>query len=175
MIELALLAGSDYTEGINGIGIVTAMEIVAEFDSLLKFKEWYNSEMDSTSDLKDANDNQLRRRQLKRRLRNAKVELKEDFPPSMVVEAYMFPLVDESLEPFEWSPFDVEKLRQYALDYFGWTKELVDQYLDTASSYEEQATLDSFLIDTRATTSSASKRLSNCIQQLKRNTVGSIK
>ena len=34
LIELALLLGSDYTEGIKGIGPVLAMEILAEFGDL---------------------------------------------------------------------------------------------------------------------------------------------
>ncbi|GMF88658.1 unnamed protein product [[Candida] boidinii] len=33
MIELALLLGSDYTDGIKGIGVVNAMELLAEFDT----------------------------------------------------------------------------------------------------------------------------------------------
>jgi DNA excision repair protein ERCC-5 len=33
MIIFALLLGSDYTEGIKGIGIVNAMEILKVFDS----------------------------------------------------------------------------------------------------------------------------------------------
>ena len=31
MIVLALLCGSDYTDGIRGIGPITAMEILSEF------------------------------------------------------------------------------------------------------------------------------------------------
>jgi len=31
LINMALLCGSDYTEGIQGIGPVTALEILAEF------------------------------------------------------------------------------------------------------------------------------------------------
>ena len=170
MIELALLAGSDYTEGITGIGIVTAMEIIAEFDSLLEFKEWY-SNSDSSTELNDTNINQQRRQQLKKRLKNAKVELKADFPQSLVVEAYLHPLVDESLEPFEWGLIDVEKLRQYALENFGWANDLVNQYLNFASSSEQQSTLDSFLSEARSIVADpASKRLAQCIQQLKRKT-----
>lgn len=43
---LALLLGSDYTEGISGIGIVNAMETIATYPSLeeLKsFREWLES------------------------------------------------------------------------------------------------------------------------------------
>jgi len=34
LIYLALFLGSDYTEGIRGVGIVNGMEIVHAFDSL---------------------------------------------------------------------------------------------------------------------------------------------
>jgi hypothetical protein len=43
---LALLLGSDYTEGISGIGIVNAMETLAAFptiDDLVSFKDWLDS------------------------------------------------------------------------------------------------------------------------------------
>lgn len=43
---LALLLGSDYTEGISGIGIVNAMETIATFPSiedLKAFKQWIDT------------------------------------------------------------------------------------------------------------------------------------
>ncbi|KAH9314682.1 hypothetical protein KI387_023309, partial [Taxus chinensis] len=46
LISMALLLGSDYTEGISGIGIVNAIEVVRTFhedDGLKKFKEWVDS------------------------------------------------------------------------------------------------------------------------------------
>jgi DNA excision repair protein ERCC-5 len=63
LIQLAFLLGSDYTEGIPGVGPVAAMEILAEFDKsnpeevdeeealqapLERFKDWYNSGVDNT-------------------------------------------------------------------------------------------------------------------------------
>ena len=50
LIELALLLGSDYTEGIKGIGPVQAMEILAEFGNLEKFKEWFDKHTKSVAD-----------------------------------------------------------------------------------------------------------------------------
>ncbi|EGG06497.1 uncharacterized protein MELLADRAFT_36164, partial [Melampsora larici-populina 98AG31] len=51
LIQLAYLLGSDYTEGLAGVGPVTAMEILSEFDdehltvagldSLINFKRWW--------------------------------------------------------------------------------------------------------------------------------------
>lgn len=45
LIRLALLTGSDYTEGIQGVGPVCALEIMAEFPSdgleaLEQFRDW---------------------------------------------------------------------------------------------------------------------------------------
>ena len=46
LINIALLCGSDYTEGIRGVGPVTAMEILAKFqgkglEGLQKLKSWW--------------------------------------------------------------------------------------------------------------------------------------
>ncbi|XP_011652266.1 DNA repair protein UVH3 isoform X2 [Cucumis sativus] len=46
LIQMALLLGSDYTEGVSGIGIVNAVEVMNAFpeeDGLHKFKEWIES------------------------------------------------------------------------------------------------------------------------------------
>ncbi|KAM3315089.1 hypothetical protein ACQJBY_033693 [Aegilops geniculata] len=46
LIRMALLLGSDYTEGISGIGIVNAIEVVNAFpeeDGLQQFREWIES------------------------------------------------------------------------------------------------------------------------------------
>ncbi|RWR77112.1 XPG/Rad2 endonuclease [Cinnamomum micranthum f. kanehirae] len=46
LTRMALLLGSDYTEGVSGIGIVNAIEVVNAFpeeDGLQKFREWLES------------------------------------------------------------------------------------------------------------------------------------
>ncbi|XP_058188296.1 DNA repair protein UVH3 isoform X2 [Rhododendron vialii] len=46
LIRMALLLGSDYTEGVSGIGIVNAIEVMNAFpeeDGLTKFREWIES------------------------------------------------------------------------------------------------------------------------------------
>ena len=44
LVSLALLLGSDYTEGINGIGIVNATEVLQSFgtdlNALKRFRDW---------------------------------------------------------------------------------------------------------------------------------------
>lgn len=57
LVQLAFLLGSDYTDGIPGIGPVAAIEILAEFshdddkniiDPLRRFREWYESGHDNS-------------------------------------------------------------------------------------------------------------------------------
>ncbi|KAL2523446.1 DNA repair protein UVH3 [Forsythia ovata] len=46
LVRMALLLGSDYTEGVSGIGIVNAIEVVNAFpekDGLREFREWIES------------------------------------------------------------------------------------------------------------------------------------
>ncbi|KAL3833180.1 hypothetical protein ACJIZ3_007916 [Penstemon smallii] len=46
LVHMALLLGSDYTEGVSGIGIVNAIEVVNAFpekDGLREFREWIES------------------------------------------------------------------------------------------------------------------------------------
>jgi DNA excision repair protein ERCC-5 len=41
LVQLAYLLGSDYVEGLPGVGPVVAMELLKEFTSLHKFKDWW--------------------------------------------------------------------------------------------------------------------------------------
>ena len=47
LVELALLLGSDYTDGVNGVGIVNAMEVISSFTAdaggLQAFRRWVRS------------------------------------------------------------------------------------------------------------------------------------
>ena len=58
LVRLAYLLGSDYVDGLPGVGPVVAMELLKEFpgeDGLHKFKEWWlkvQSGKDSTEDSK---------------------------------------------------------------------------------------------------------------------------
>jgi len=50
LVLVAMLTGSDYTDGVDGVGPVTALEILSEFlsdnalsfESLMKFRDWWN-------------------------------------------------------------------------------------------------------------------------------------
>jgi DNA excision repair protein ERCC-5 len=41
LVQLAYLLGSDYVEGLPGVGPVVAMEVLKEFTNLHTFKDWW--------------------------------------------------------------------------------------------------------------------------------------
>jgi len=64
LIRLAYLLGSDYVEGLPGVGPVVAMELLKEFpgeDGLHKFKDWW-SKVQSGRDREEDNKSKFRNR-----------------------------------------------------------------------------------------------------------------
>ncbi|XP_061180029.1 DNA excision repair protein ERCC-5 homolog [Saccostrea echinata] len=124
LINMALLCGSDYTDGIPGVGPVTAMEILSEFpasdiSSLQAFKSWWEE-----SQKKKRNPNVSKVRSKLRQL-----EVNEGFPDHRIVDAYLKPTVDDSEEAFSWVLPDLDLLREYAKEKLGWTKVKTDEVL----------------------------------------------
>ncbi|KAI7898658.1 uncharacterized protein BX663DRAFT_442633 [Cokeromyces recurvatus] len=128
LIQLAFLLGSDYTEGIPGVGPVAAMEILAEFSGsqdeeeklelpLQRFKDWYNSGKDDTPFQK------------KFRKRHHSLDISDDFPNLIVIDAYYNPTVDHSSQKFEWGHPQLDSLRIFLMEAFGWPEEKADQVL----------------------------------------------
>ncbi|KAI9486539.1 MAG: hypothetical protein EXX96DRAFT_549453 [Benjaminiella poitrasii] len=130
LIQLAFLLGSDYTEGIPGVGPVAAMEILAEFSGtqdkeeeeelktpLERFKNWYNSGKDETPFQK------------KFRKRHNSLDIPEDFPNSIVIDAYYKPTVDDSSQKFEWGHPQLDSLRVFLMEAFGWSESKADEVL----------------------------------------------
>ena len=63
LVRLACLLGSDYTEGLTGVGPVVAMELLKEFpgeDGLERFAEWWRK-VQSGRDKKDKNLSKFRK------------------------------------------------------------------------------------------------------------------
>lgn len=63
LIQLAYLLGSDYTDGLQGVGPVVAMELLKEFpgkDGLWKFREWW-SKVQSGKDSEKESETRFRR------------------------------------------------------------------------------------------------------------------
>ncbi|KAI1288931.1 hypothetical protein F5Y03DRAFT_72330 [Xylaria venustula] len=130
LISIAQLLGSDYTEGLPGVGPVTAVEILSEFpgrDGLKQFHDWWQDvqvhnrpkEADKASNFKK----KFRKSQA------TKLFLPTGFPSPAVFDAYLHPEVDHSTEPFQWGSPDVEGLRQFLMATIGWSQERTDEVL----------------------------------------------
>lgn len=153
LIQLAMLVGSDYTVGINGIGAVTALEILAAFpptpetdgttdqyqslvSSLRKFREWFQNGKQPGAGGKTV---------LKSKLKN--VELFEGFPNLNVAKAYLEPIVDQNAEKFSWGMPDSESLVEYAKAKLGWTRMKTEEILEPVMkrlNEKKQATIKDY-------------------------------
>ena len=130
LISLAQLLGSDYTEGLPGVGPVTAVEILSEFPGkagLEDFKEWWK-DVQSQTRAKAADASSSFRKKF-RKAQAAKLFLPPGFPNPAVYEAYLQPEVDSDSESFQWGVPDVEGLRQFLMATIGWSKERTDEVL----------------------------------------------
>ncbi|KAI0077931.1 PIN domain-like protein [Panus rudis PR-1116 ss-1] len=128
LIRLAYLLGSDYTEGLPGVGPVVAMELLTEFpgtDGLHKFAEWWRK-VQSGRDKPDDNRSKFRKR-FKKRFKD--LYLPDDWPNPAVRDAYYHPTVDKSEEPFKWGLPDLDALRDYLNTELGWDHAKVDETL----------------------------------------------
>lgn len=133
LILLALLVGSDYTTGIQGIGPVTALEILSAFPAgrsteitlshsqlvsgLKEFKAWFSK----------GKKGGVGRASLRSKLKN--IDFSENFPSLHVVEAYLDPKVETSNEKFSWAKPDIIALTLFARDKFGWSPKKTDEIL----------------------------------------------
>lgn len=130
LISLAQLLGSDYTDGIPGVGPVTAVEILSEFpgaSGLSDFRDWWN-DVQSHKRPKEADVASSFRKKF-RKSQAAKLFLPTGFPNPAVYDAYLNPDVDHSAEPFQWGVPDVEGLRRFLMATIGWSKERTDEVL----------------------------------------------
>lgn len=128
LISFAHLLGSDYTEGIPGIGPVTALEILTDFESLDEFKEWCDKvQLGRPQDLEDQLTTPFRRKF--RKTVQKRLFLPPGFPDKRVDEAYLHPEVDSTPEPFQWGVPDLDKLRGFLMATIGWSQERTDEVL----------------------------------------------
>ncbi|KJZ77446.1 hypothetical protein HIM_03170 [Hirsutella minnesotensis 3608] len=130
LISLAQLLGSDYTEGLTGVGPVTAVEILSEFpgkSGLEDFREWWMSVQNQTRP-KEADASSTFRKKF-RKSQGTKLFLPPGFPNPAVYDAYLHPEVDDSGEAFQWGVPDLEGLRRFLMATIGWSKERTDEVL----------------------------------------------
>ncbi|KAJ9474076.1 DNA repair protein RAD2 [Pseudozyma hubeiensis] len=129
LVRLAYYLGSDYTEGLVGVGPVVAMELLALFpgeDGLLKFRDWWIKVQMGQDTIDDTRGKTMRR--IKKNLSN-KVHLETSWPDPQVLKAYYEPTVDESEEAFAWGLPDLDSLRTFLGEYLHWPVSKTDQYL----------------------------------------------
>ncbi|KAI0837507.1 PIN domain-like protein [Hypoxylon sp. FL0890] len=130
LISLAQLLGSDYTEGLPGVGPVTAVEILSEFpgrDGLVKFREWWQ-DVQIHNRPKEADQGSAFRRKF-RKSQATKLFLPPGFPNPAVYDAYLHPEVDSTPEQFQWGVPDVAGLRQFLMNTIGWGEDRTDEVL----------------------------------------------
>ncbi|GAP88799.1 putative DNA excision repair protein rad2 [Rosellinia necatrix] len=130
LISIAQLLGSDYAEGLPGVGPVTAVEILSEFpgnDGLQKFHDWWQ-EVQGRGRPQEADKASAFRKKF-RKAQATKLFLPPGFPSSAVADAYMHPEVDHSAEQFQWGSPDVEGLRQFLMATIGWSQDRTDEVL----------------------------------------------
>lgn len=126
MIDVAHLLGSDYTEGLPGVGPVTALEIIGEFTGLNDFRTWWEGVQSQTITKDDDKGNPFRR---KFRRNATKLFLPQFFPDTKVNEAYTAPEVDSDPQPFQWGVPDLDALRSFLMATIGWSQERTDEVL----------------------------------------------
>ncbi|KRY36502.1 DNA repair protein, partial [Trichinella spiralis] len=174
-ILLAMLVGCDYSQGVENLGVVTALEIIAEFNSaaeqstpietLVSFRQWFQSAPlpgEST---------------FRTRLRKLCCHFPGTFPDQCVYDAFLNPKVNHfHAEDFKWNLPDLDAIRRYAEENFNWSKEKTDQHLLPVmkklgrTHCENQSRISShFLPITIDVKAKQSKRMKVLINKMKRN------
>ncbi|KAJ3850694.1 hypothetical protein EV368DRAFT_44752 [Lentinula lateritia] len=128
LIRLAYLLGSDYVEGLPGVGPVVAMELLKEFpgdDGLHKFKDWW-LKVQAGKDYENDNSSSFQKR-FKKKFKD--LYLPMDWPNPAVRDAYYHPTVDTSDEPFKWGLPDLDALRAFLNSELSWGQAKVDDLL----------------------------------------------
>ncbi|KAF9919183.1 DNA repair protein rad2 [Lobosporangium transversale] len=163
LVALAYLLGSDYTAGIKGIGLITAMEIIRLFPKLENFARWWRGEQYKMEGVGDANkgdsDGGLTEMELdsidevaleKLAKQCRKIHIPPTFPDPHVAEAYIHPLVDDDPAKFQWGIPDLDGLRDFLRKSLGWDRSEVDRVLlpiirqMSSKQHQTQTSLDSF-------------------------------
>jgi DNA excision repair protein ERCC-5 len=130
LIAIAQLLGSDYTEGLPGIGPVIAVELLSEFGSLEAFKDWWTGVQ--TGAIPTSADTEPGSSSFRRKFRKnqaTKLFLPPSFPDPRVENAYLKPEVDNDPSEFAWGVPDLDALRNYLMATIGWSRQRTDEVL----------------------------------------------
>ncbi|XP_061526161.1 DNA excision repair protein ERCC-5 [Phycodurus eques] len=146
LINLAYLLGSDYTEGVPGVGYVTGMEILNEFpghglEPLTQFSMWWSDAQEKKRLTADPRDTKV-----KKKLRELK--LQPGFPNPAVAQAYLQPAVDESDSSFSWGRPQMDMIKEFCQSRFGWasgkTAETLQPVIKQLDTQQTQMRIDAF-------------------------------
>ncbi|KAI1899692.1 hypothetical protein AGOR_G00064390 [Albula goreensis] len=175
LINLAYLLGSDYTEGIAGVGYVTGMEILNEFpgpgmEPLISFSEWWKEAQENKKLVANPHDTKV-----KKKLR--KLQLHPGFPNPAVSQAYLQPAVDESGAAFTWGRPHLDLIKDFCLSRFGWsskkTEEVLQPVMKQLNTQQTQLRIDSFFrLEQQDRQAIRSQRLRRAVTCLKRKEQG---
>lgn len=171
MINLAYLLGSDYTEGVPGVGYVTGMEILNEFpgpglEPLIQFSNWWSEAQEKKRLVSDPQDTKV-----KKKLRDLK--LQPGFPNPVVAQAYLHPTIDQSGSSFSWGHPQLDMIKEFCLSRFGWssrkTEETLQPVIKQLNTQQTQLRIDSFFrMEQREKQAIRSQRLRRAVTCLKR-------
>ncbi|XP_072898015.1 DNA excision repair protein ERCC-5 homolog [Hemitrygon akajei] len=146
LINLAYFLGSDYTEGIPGVGYVTAMELLNEFlgpglEPLYRIRDWWTEAQKNKKLRENPSDTKV-----KKKLRH--LDIYSGFPNPAVAEAYLKPVVDESKESLSWGRPDLDEIREFCQNRFGWTRKKTDEVflpvMKQLNDQQSQPRIDTF-------------------------------
>ena len=149
LVALAQLLGSDYADGVHGIGIVNAMEVLSSWvgssgtmaGGLQGFAKWCRSWKEDGSfssgklavldERASTTAAATHLREFKRKHHNVRRNwvLPDDFPNHEVELAYLRPEVDPDTTPCNWGRPDLQGLRDFCADKFGWDQAKSDELL----------------------------------------------
>ncbi|XP_053722702.1 DNA excision repair protein ERCC-5 homolog [Synchiropus splendidus] len=175
LINLAYLLGSDYTEGVQGVGYVTGMEILNEFpgsglEPLVQFSTWWSEAQEKKRLVADPRDTKV-----KRKLRDLK--LQPGFPNPAVAQAYLDPTVDQSDSSFSWGRPQLDMIKEFCQSRFGWssrkTEETLQPVMKQMNLQQTQLRIDSFFrLEQQEKQAIKSQRLRRAITCMKRKETG---
>lgn len=161
MVALAMILGSDYSEGVKGVGIVNGMEVLQAFDvscgvkeGLTKFRKWLDGfDPDDARKKKTGSDEILSAEQkfsVKHKSARTQWTVPANFPADNIMNAYLKPVVDSSSDRFSWGTPDLEKLLVFCQRNMGWeqddTKKLLEPVLQRLEGSSRQTRLESFFM-----------------------------
>lgn len=126
LIELAQLLGSDYTEGLKGIGPVNSMEILTHFGDLASFRDWF---IEGQFDIGKQQSEDGFLKSLRKKMVKNNVLLDQGFPDRRIEQAYLQAEVDRDKTEFVWGSPDLDRIRTFLMTSVGWGQERVDQVL----------------------------------------------